>query len=87
MYEVLTAPRGINKYMLLALVARTGEAVARIEKALDRIERREGPPTNGTAPAELTRDWLQMVEELLADEETPRKTLGVIIARKRKELS
>ena len=85
MYKALTSPRGVNKYLLMAKVSDVAVAVANLEKTLARIERREGPPTNGAAPAELTRGWVEMLLTLVTDE-TPHDTLNTVVEAKLKEL-
>ena len=80
MNEALTDPRGVNKYLIMSLSAKIGESVAHIEKALDRIERREGPP-NGTLTGEVMKKWLEMIQELLG-RETSHDDLSVIVANK-----
>lgn len=85
--DCLNSERGINPLMLSLLNAKIGEAVARIQERLGSIERREGPPTNGAAPAELARGWVEMLLTLVSDDETPRKTLNVVVAAKLEELT
>ena len=79
-------PRGVNKYLLMSLSSKIGTAVARIEKSLNSLERREGPPANGANTGEIDTAWLEMMRELVAID-TPRDALLLIVARKLEELS
>ena len=86
MNEALTDPRGVNKYLIMSLSAKVGESVARIEKALDRIERREGPPTNNNAPAEISKSWVEFLQTLIV-KKTSHDTLNTVVEAKLKELT
>ena len=84
--DALHDARGVNKYLLMALSSKIAASVARIEKSLDAIERREGPPANGASESEIDYGWVNMLYQLI-EMDTPTDAIKLIIAKKIEELS